>query len=84
MPRRASRVPTGRNRGATRNRRPKKRTNEIGTSIPLPDTMPAISGKILMADALPTQRTLARYLKGRGAGGSKLPSARTCSRYGVP
>ncbi len=44
-----------------------KRTNEIGTSIPLLDTMPTISGKIFTADALLTQRALATYLNDRGA-----------------
>ena len=40
-----------------------KRTNEIGTVIPLPD----IAGRTVTADALLTQRALASYLLDRGA-----------------
>ena len=40
-----------------------KRTNEVGTVIPLPD----IAGRTVTADALLTQRALASYLMGRGA-----------------
>ena len=44
-----------------------KRTNEIGTIIPLLETLPDIEGRTLTADALLTQRALAEYLLGRGA-----------------
>ena len=46
-----------------------KRTNEIGTVIPLlaAPQLPDISGRTVTADALLTQRALARYLLGRGA-----------------
>lgn len=44
-----------------------KRTNEIGTAIPLLDMLPDISGRTVTADALLTQRKLAEYLLGRGA-----------------
>ena len=44
-----------------------KRTNEIGTAIPLLETVPDIAGRTVTADALFTQRTLATYLLGRGA-----------------
>ena len=44
-----------------------KRTNEIGTVIPLLDTVPDIAGRTVTADALLTQRALARYLLGRSA-----------------
>ena len=44
-----------------------KRTNEIGTVIPLLETLPSIAGRTVTADAMLTQRTLARYLLDRGA-----------------
>ena len=44
-----------------------KRTNEIGTIIPLLETLPDISGRTVTADALLTQRALASYPLGRGA-----------------
>ena len=44
-----------------------KRTNEIGTVIPLLETLPDIAGRTVTADALLTQRALASYLLGRGA-----------------
>ena len=44
-----------------------KRTNEIGTVIPLLETVPDIAGRTITADALLTQRRLADYLLGRGA-----------------
>ena len=44
-----------------------KRTNEIGTILPLLETLPDIAGLTVTADALLTQRALARYLLGRGA-----------------
>ena len=44
-----------------------KRTNEIGTVLPLLETLPDIAGRTVTADALLTQRTLAKYLLGRGA-----------------
>ncbi len=44
-----------------------KRTNEIGTAIPLLDTLPDIAGRTVTADALLTQRALASYLLDRGA-----------------
>ena len=50
-----------------------KRTNEIGTIIPLPgldpgiETVPDIAGRTVTADALLTQRALASYLRDRGA-----------------
>ena len=44
-----------------------KRTNEIGTVIPLLETLPDIAGLTITADALLTQRRLADYLLGRGA-----------------
>jgi len=43
-----------------------KRTNEIATAIPLLDTLD-ITGKDITADALLTQREIARYLVGRKA-----------------
>ena len=44
-----------------------KRTNEIGTVIPLLDQIEDIGGKTLTADALLTQRKLAAYLLERNA-----------------
>ena len=44
-----------------------KRTNEIGTVLPLLETVPDIAGHTVTADALLTQRALARYLRERGA-----------------
>ena len=44
-----------------------KRTNEIGTIIPLLEMLPDIEGRTITVDALLTQRTLATYLLGRGA-----------------
>ena len=44
-----------------------KRTNEIGTIIPLIDMLPDIRGRIVTADAMLTQRKLAAYLLDRGA-----------------
>ena len=44
-----------------------KRTNEIGTVIPLLETVPDIAGRTVTADALLTQRALASYLLGRSA-----------------
>ena len=44
-----------------------KRTNEIGTIIPLLETVPDIAGRTVTADALLTQRALASYLLDRGA-----------------
>ena len=44
-----------------------KRTNEIGTVIPLLKTLTDITGLTITADALLTQRGLANYLLGRGA-----------------
>ena len=44
-----------------------KRTNEIGTIIPLLETLPDIEGRTITADALLTQRALATYLVDRGA-----------------
>ena len=44
-----------------------KRTNEIGTIIPLLETVPDIAGRTVTADALLTQRALASYLRDRGA-----------------
>ena len=44
-----------------------KRTNEIGTVIPLLETLPDIAGLTITADALLTQRALAKYLLARGA-----------------
>jgi len=44
-----------------------KRTNEIGTVIPLLETLPDITGCTVTADALLTQRALASYLLDRGA-----------------
>lgn len=43
-----------------------KRTNEIGMAIPLLDEC-AIAGRDISADALLTQRALARYIVSRGA-----------------
>ena len=43
-----------------------KRTNEIGTLLPLLDTVPDIAGHTLTTDALLTQRALATSLLGRG------------------
>ncbi len=42
-----------------------KRTNEIGTVIPLLDMLPDISGRIVTADAMLTQRKLAACLHDR-------------------
>ncbi len=44
-----------------------KRTNEIGTAIPLLETLPNIAGRTVTADALLTQRALASCLIARGA-----------------
>ena len=44
-----------------------KRTNEIGTILPLLETVPDIEGHTVTTDALLTQRALATYLLGRGA-----------------
>ena len=46
-----------------------KRTNEIGTIIPLLDTRPdaTVAGRVVTVDALLTQRALADYLLERGA-----------------
>ena len=44
-----------------------KRTNEIGTVIPLVDMLPDIGGRVFTADAMLTQRKLASHLIGRGA-----------------
>ncbi len=46
-----------------------KRTNEIGTIIPLLDTLPdaTVAGRVVTVDALLTQRALADYLLERGA-----------------
>ena len=44
-----------------------KRTNEIGTIIPLIDMLPDIRGRIVTADAMLTQRKLAAYLLDRGS-----------------
>ena len=44
-----------------------KRTNEIGTVIPLIDMLPDIEGRVFTADAMLTQRKLARHLLDRGA-----------------
>ena len=44
-----------------------KRTNEIGTVIPLLDQLPTIAGKTVTADAMLTQRKLASYLLERNA-----------------
>ena len=44
-----------------------KRTNEIGTILPLLETLPDIEGRTITADALLTQRALATYLLDRGA-----------------
>ena len=44
-----------------------KRTNEIGTVIPLLDMLPDISGRTVTADAMLAQRKLATYLLERGA-----------------
>ena len=46
-----------------------KRTNEIGTIIPLLDTLPdsAVAGRVVTVDALLTQRALAGCLLDRGA-----------------
>ena len=46
-----------------------KRTNEIGTVIPLLDTLPdsAVAGRVVTVDALLTQRALAGYLLDRRA-----------------
>jgi len=43
-----------------------KQTNEIGMAIPVLDALD-IAGKTITADALLTQRTLADYLRARGA-----------------
>ena len=44
-----------------------KRTNEIGTIVPLLQTVPDLEGRTITVDALLTQRALASYLLGRGA-----------------
>lgn len=44
-----------------------KRTNEIGAVIPLLETLTDIEGRTITADAMHTQRALAKYLLGRGA-----------------
>ena len=44
-----------------------KRTNEIGTILPLLETVPDIARRTVTTDALLTQRVLATYLLGRGA-----------------
>ena len=44
-----------------------RRTNEIGTVIPLLETLPDIANRTVTADALLTQRALAKYLLGRRA-----------------
>ena len=44
-----------------------KRTNEIGTVIPLLDQLHTIAGKTITADAMLTQRKLASYLLERNA-----------------
>ena len=44
-----------------------KRTNEIGTILPLLETVPDIAGCTVTTDALLTQRALASYLLDRGA-----------------
>ena len=44
-----------------------KRTNEIGTVIPLLETVPDIAGRTVTADALLTRRALASYLLDRDA-----------------
>ena len=44
-----------------------KRTNEIGTILPLLETVPDIARRTVTTDALLTQRALATYLLGRGA-----------------
>ena len=54
-------------RPEARRRRQTKRTNEIGTVIPLLDQIEDIGGKTLTADALLTQRKLAAYLLERNA-----------------
>ena len=43
-----------------------KRTNEIGTVIPLLETVPDIAGRTVTADALLTQRALASWLLDHG------------------
>ena len=55
------------NRHEARPRRREKRTNEIGTILPLLETVPDIEGHTVTTDALLTQRALATYLLGRGA-----------------
>ena len=44
-----------------------KRTNEIGTIVPLLQTLPDIAGRTITVDALLTQRALATHLLDRGA-----------------
>ena len=44
-----------------------RRTNEIGTVIPLLDMLPDIAAKTFTADAMLTQRKLAEYLRDRRA-----------------
>ena len=44
-----------------------KRTNEIGTILPLLSTLPDIAGRTITVDALLTQRALATHLLDRGA-----------------
>ena len=54
-----TRRPPAPGRPEARRRRETKRTNEIGTVIPLLDQIEDIGGKTLTADALLTQRKLA-------------------------
>ena len=44
-----------------------KRTNEIGTILPLLSTLPDIAGRTITVDAMLTQRALATHLLDRGA-----------------
>lgn len=44
-----------------------KRTNEIGTIVPLLETLPDIAGRTITVDAMLTQRALATHLLDRGA-----------------
>ena len=53
--------------GLDRNPQGEKRTNEIGTILPLLETLPDIAGLTVTADAMLTPCTLAAYLLGRGA-----------------
>ena len=50
-----------------------KRTNEIGTIVPLLETLPDIAGLTVNAGALLTQRALARYLLGKRWSGRPPP-----------